>query len=115
MTTVTQVTPMTPIYKKEVKMKEKILVEKIKTYLKTVPELFFWKEHGGCYGTSGLPDIIVCYRGRFVAFECKTENNKPTVLQTVTMRQIYKAGGYALIVKSVEEVKEVLKSFKNDK
>jgi len=96
-------------------MNEAELVKKIKEYLKTVKDCFFWKEHGGCYGTSGIPDIIVCYRGRFISFECKAGKNNPTVLQAVTIKQILKAGGYAMVVRSVAEVKEIIESFKNDK
>ena len=66
-------------------MKEKDLVKKISDYLKTENDLFFWKEHGGQFGTAGIPDIIVCYKGRFLAFECKVGKNKPTVLQEVTI------------------------------
>lgn len=91
-------------------MKERDLVRKISEYLKKVQGLFYWKEHGGQYGTAGIPDIIVCYKGRFIAFECKVENNKPTVLQDMTIKQIYKAGGYAVVVRSLEEVKEAIET-----
>jgi len=95
-------------------MKEKDLVKKISDYLKTENDLFFWKEHGGQFGTAGIPDIIVCYKGRFLAFECKVGKNKPTVLQEVTIRQILRAGGYAMVVRSVDEVKEVIQAFKKE-
>lgn len=39
-------------------MKENDLIARIRSYLKTVDNLFFWKEHGGQYGTAGIPDII---------------------------------------------------------
>lgn len=91
-------------------MNETQLVEAIKRYLKTVPELFFWKEHGGQFGTSGIPDLIICYRGRFLAFEVKTARGKPSVLQTVTIRQIMRAGGIATVVRSVGEVREIIEA-----
>jgi hypothetical protein len=95
-------------------MREAELITKIKNYLKTVPDCFYWKEHGGQYGTAGIPDIIVCYRGRFIAFECKVGNNKPTVLQAVTIRKIIKAGGYALVIRSVDEAKLVIEAFREE-
>jgi hypothetical protein len=98
-----------------VKMKEKDLIKKISDYLKTVDNLFFWKEHGGQYGTAGIPDLIVCYKGRFIGFECKVGRNKPTVLQEVTIKQILRAGGYAIVVRSVDEVKEVIEAFKKER
>lgn len=57
-------------------MKESELIRKISEYLKSVPDLFFWKEHGGMYGTAGIPDLIVCYRGRFIGLECKVGKNE---------------------------------------
>lgn len=60
------------------------------------------------YGTAGIPDIICCYRGHFYGFEVKTEVGRPTKLQEATIRRINEAGGTALIVRSVEEVRRVL-------
>ncbi len=98
-------------YRRKEDMNEKELTKKIKSYLNTITDCFYWKEHGGSYGTAGIPDIIVCYRGRFIAFEVKTKNNQPTVLQKITIRKILQAGGYALVVRSVEEVAQVINAF----
>ena len=95
-------------------MKESDLVKKICQYLKSIPDLFYWKEHGGIYGTAGIPDLIVCYKGRFLAFEVKLGKNKPTQLQEMTIRAINKAGGYALPVWSVEEVRKGIQSFEKE-
>lgn len=95
-------------------MKESELIKKISDYLKRVPDLFFWKEHGGMYGTAGIPDIIICYRGRFIGLECKVGKNKPNVLQSLTIRRILQAGGYAMIVRTVEEVKQLISAFEQE-
>ena len=92
----------------ETKMKEAQLIQNIRKYLTTLPECFFWKEHGGQYGTAGIPDIIVCYRGRFIALEAKVGKNQPTRLQAATIDQIKRAGGIACVVRSVDEIKEIL-------
>ena len=89
-------------------MLEKDIVKAILKYLKTVPNCFSWKEHGGMYGTAGISDIICCYCGRFVAFEVKTETGKLTKLQEATIRKIKEAKGQAFKVTSVEEVKQIL-------
>ena len=89
-------------------MKESQLVQNIKKYLATVPECFAWKEHGGQYGTAGIPDIIVCYKGRFVGLEAKVGKNQPTKLQAASIEQIRKAGGTAAVVRSIADVKTVL-------
>ena len=54
---------------------------------------FFPATHG--YGRSGVPDIICCYRGQFVAIECKAGNNKPTALQLRELKNITVSGGHA--------------------
>jgi len=90
-------------------MLERESVVQIMRYLKTVPGCFAWKEHGGPHGRAGLPDIICCYRGRFVAFEVKTPFGKLSKLQEITMRSIRAAKGEAFKVTSVGEVKEILK------
>lgn len=91
-------------------MLEKDVVARIKAYLKTVPDCFFWKEHGGQYGTAGIPDIIACIGGRFFAFEVKTDTGKPTALQEATIRKILKAGGTAAVVRNAGEVRALIES-----
>ena len=90
-------------------MKEKTITNQILKYLKSLPECFAFKEHGGLYGTSGIPDIIVCYKGKFLAFEVKTEKGILSKLQEMTIAKIQKANGMAFKVTSLEEVKEILK------
>lgn len=89
-------------------MKESDIVKGILRYLKTVPGCFAWKEHGGMYGTAGVPDIIACICGRFYAFEVKTEIGQTTVLQDATIRKIQNAGGTVSVVRSVAEVRVLL-------
>lgn len=89
-------------------MKEVDIVKAIMRYLKTVPECFCWKEHGGMYGTAGIPDIIACIGGHFYGFEVKAEGGRPTKLQEATIRKILAAGGTALVVRSVDEVRAVV-------
>lgn len=89
-------------------MKEKDIVSAIQKHLKTLPNCFSWKEHGGMYGTAGIPDIIACINGKFYAFEVKTSIGKTTALQDATIRKINNCGGHAYVVRSVDEVKALL-------
>ena len=52
--------------------------------------------HG--YGSSGVPDIVGCYRGRFFAIECKAGSNKPTALQMKNLSAIASSGGYTEVI-----------------
>lgn len=91
-------------------MNESDITKSILKYLKTLPRCFFWKEHGGIYGTSGIPDIIVCIGGRFIALEVKTQKGKTTPLQNAAIRKIRSSGGFAFVVRSVEEAKNAIDS-----
>ena len=94
---------------KETEMAERDIVAAILRLLKKTPGCFAWKEHGGMYGTAGIPDIIACINGRFVAFEVKTETGKLTKLQEITIQKIRNAKGQAFKVTSVAEVAAILK------
>lgn len=61
-------------------------------------------------GRAGIPDIIACYDGKFVAFECKAGKNKPTALQEREMDSIRKAKGLAFVIneENVGFIKELL-------
>ena len=91
-------------------MLEKNITAAITRYLKTVPCCFCWKQHGGMYGVAGLPDIICCINGRFVAFEVKAISGRLTKLQESMITKIKAAKGEAFKVTSVEEVREIIKN-----
>ena len=90
-------------------MLEKDIVAAIKRYLGTLGEdVFFWKEHGSPYGTSGVPDIICCYKGRFLGLEAKLPGGRLTALQKQALEKINRAGGIARRVESVDDVKAII-------
>ena len=90
-------------------MLERDIVTAIKRYLASLgSDVFFWKEHGSVYGTNGVPDIICCYKGRFLGLECKLPGGRLTKLQKRTIEKINRAGGFACRVESVEDVKHVI-------
>lgn len=53
---------------------------------------------------AGVPDIIGCYRGRFVSFEAKRgPGYEPTKLQSYIMEKIKAAGGIATLIYTAEQ------------
>jgi len=52
----------------------------------------------GGYGSSGVPDILVCWKGLFIGIECKAARGKLTELQKHNLEQITINGGLALVV-----------------
>lgn len=66
------------------------------------------KVHVSAFQSQGEPDLVCCYKGRFVAFELKVDGNKTSELQDFKIAQIKKAGGIAIAVYSLEEIEEAL-------
>lgn len=58
-------------------------------------------------GKRGTPDFICCYRGRFIALECKTGNAQCTQEQLDTLSKIQAHGGAAVVVRTLEEAMHV--------
>lgn len=58
---------------------------------------------------NGLPDIICLYKGFFLGLELKKENGKPTELQLKKINSINENGGIGRIIRSVEEVEDLLR------
>ena len=73
---------------------------------------FWFKSHGSAYQVAGLPDIIGCYRGRFVGLEVKLPGGENTLSlrQRVMLERIEQHGGYSNVVTSKRGALEVLGS-----
>jgi hypothetical protein len=56
----------------------------------------------------GVPDILCCYKGRFVGFEVKTAKGRISGPQRVQNERIRRACGRAVVVRSVADVQAVL-------
>jgi Holliday junction resolvase len=69
---------------------------------------FAVKLHGSIFMQLGLPDIIVCYRGWFLAFEVKRDARPAKKIQQFMLERIRKAGGVALRIHTVEAVSKEL-------
>lgn len=65
---------------------------------------------------SGIPDILACVNGYFVAIEVKAQNGHASALQIHHCTEIRIAGGFAFILypSGFEEFKEFIKGLKKD-
>jgi Holliday junction resolvase len=75
--------------------KVKAAVRKILTRL----GIYHFMPPGMGLGRSGIPDIIGCYNGRFIAIECKAGKGKATALQERELIAICNAGGFTYIAR----------------
>jgi Holliday junction resolvase len=65
--------------------------------LKAVGVYYFFPVANGM-GRAGIPDIICCARGKFLAIECKAGKGTTTALQKKELAAIEAAGGVALVI-----------------
>jgi len=90
-------------------MNETALKAKVLKWLKKeFPEGFFYKVSEKF--TAGIPDVIGCIAGRFIAIELKVKGGKLTKLQEFTLRKLNLAGAITGVCYSLDEIRELLKT-----
>jgi Holliday junction resolvase len=92
----------------ETKVKDKVV-----KVLKAEGVYYFFPATFGM-GRSGVPDIIGCVQGKFLAIECKAGGNKPSVLQQRELHAINTAGGVAVVINedNIDEVALIINALK---
>ena len=69
----------------------------------------FWSNvQGGRGSKPGDPDLIVCYKGRYVALEAKSPTGRQSDIQKTRMEEIRDAGGIYEIVRTLKDVKQIM-------
>lgn len=94
---------------------EKTFENKVKKFIE---EQGGWqvKFFANSYTKSGIPDILSCINGYFVAIEVKAQNGHPSALQLYNCSKIREAGGFAFVLypSGFEEFKEFVKGLKKE-
>ena len=72
--------------------------------------IYHFMPPGMGFGRAGIPDIIGCFQGKFIAIECKAGKGKTTALQDRELSAIRAAGGTAMVINEdgLIELKEKL-------
>lgn len=72
--------------------------------------VYYFMPAANGFGRAGVPDIICCFGGRFIAIECKAGKGTTTALQDRELAAIRTAGGMAMVVNetNIEELREKL-------
>ena len=68
------------------------------------------------FGSAGIPDVVCCYKGKFIGVECKAPAtaHRVTALQQKNLTDIKNNGGYALVVSGdLSELKSTLNEIDN--
>ena len=92
---------------------EKVFETRIKKFL-TAEECWFLKIWGGGFQKSGIPDLLICCNGYFVAVEIKSDKGVASDLQEYHIAEIKAAGGVGLILypKDFEKFKTLIHELK---
>lgn len=94
-------------------MKEKPFELKVREYIRSLGGWEYKVWAGGVYAKAGIPDILACIDGLFIAIEVKSDRGKPSALQLRNIRVIREAGGYARVLypKEFQDFKEELNAY----
>lgn len=95
-------------------MRENRIQRSILNYLrKKYPLAITWKIHEDpVFGVLGIPDILFVYDGDVFFFEVKRPGEDLTRIQESVMQRLKRNRAKAYVVRSVEEVKEIIKGDK---
>lgn len=88
---------------------KKFLVDEGAWYIK------YWA--GSQFTKTGIPDMLTCVNGYFVAIELKAPTGKPSELQLHTIKKIREAGGFAFVLypSGFEKFKHFITQLKREK
>ena len=88
-------------------MKESTISKNIRTYLNALGARSI-KYHGGPWSEDGIPDLLVCYRGRFLYIETKRPGNKATTIQLLRMRELDASGAIGGVATSLLDATHII-------
>ena len=68
------------------------------------------------FGRAGIPDIVACMDGHFIAIECKAGKGTTTALQDRELNAILNHGGTVYIARehNLDELKQLLTELRNE-
>ena len=97
--------------------KEKNLENRVKAFLKDEGVWYVKYWGGGGFTRAGVPDLLICCNGRFIAAEVKSSTGSPTDLQRKKIREIRDAGGIAFVLypEHFETFKKMIQKIKEGK
>jgi Holliday junction resolvase len=94
---------------------EKQVLDAIRKYLRS-KGAYVVKQHGSGMSEAGVPDLLCCYKGRFIGIEVKRNHVQSRVskIQEQHLLRIRAAGGIAIVARQVQDVREVLEAIDNN-
>jgi Holliday junction resolvase len=66
--------------------------------------LWYFMPVSAGYGEHGIPDIIACFVGQFIAIECKSPKGHLTALQEMQLTRLAFAGAFTITIKGTDNM-----------
>lgn len=79
-------------------MKESQFSREVTQYLESKGAIVN-NQTGSMFAKVGVSDLLVCYKGYFIALELKVGNYQPDPLQISYLQKVREAGGFGLILR----------------
>lgn len=76
---------------------EKRFEKKVRAYLDSIGA-WHLKTISNGFQRAGVPDLLICYKGRFIAVELKATRGRTTSLQEHELKSIRTSGGIGLVL-----------------
>ena len=95
-------------------MKESQFSREVTQYLESKGAIVN-NQTGSMFSKVGVSDLLVCYKGFFIALELKTGNYQPDPLQISYLQKVRDSGGFGLILRdTIQELMVLLSCIDND-
>lgn len=75
----------------------------------------YWPVQTG-FGKHGIPDCLVCLKGKLIGIECKVNCKEPTTRQHAELKEIQRAEGFSIIIDehNLHELEDLFKKILGD-
>lgn len=94
-------------------MKESQFSREVTSYLEGKGAIIN-NQTGSMFAKVGVSDLLVCYKGYFIALELKVGNYQPDPLQISYLQKVRDAGGFGLILRdNIQELMVLLSCIDN--
>lgn len=94
-------------------MKESKFSREVTTYLERKGAIIN-NQTGGMFSKVGVSDLLVCYKGYFIALELKVGDYTADPLQISYLQKVRSAGGFGLILRdTIQELMVLLSCIDN--
>nr|DAF84365.1 MAG TPA: Nuclease [Caudoviricetes sp.] len=95
-------------------MKEAVFSRSVTKYLESVGAIVN-NQTGSMFSKVGVSDLLICYKGIFIALELKVGNYQPDPLQIVYLQKVRESGGIGLLLRdTLEDLETVIYMIDNN-